>query len=209
MPTGCNSPKRLRFHVACIATRDQSCETFPVQTLVPTDSKPLAQGRFSQPFTDFLSSLESIRHAYYKLALICGESGSGKSQFLREISGRLELPRINLSLLLSQRLINQTRRQISLVAEASAIDVIDTHLASGLCLDNTELLFDSSLRLNPILFLQEASRNRLLVATWNGRFSNGELQFGSPDHPDHFCQRVAGFPVVTMDSGIFTVSLPT
>jgi hypothetical protein len=156
-----------------------------------------------------LSVLRATRDAYYKLTIICGPSATGKTQLLKDISIELGLPTINLSLLLSQRLMSQTRRQVPLIAEGVANDIIDDHIASGLCLDNTELLFDSSLRLNPILFLQEASRNRLLVATWNGRFSNGELQFGSPDHPDHFCQRVAGFPVVTMDSGIFTVSLPT
>jgi hypothetical protein len=159
--------------------------------------------------SQLLPVIRATRDAYYKLTIICGASGSGKTQVLKNISAELGLPTVNLSLLLSQKLMNQTRRQMSLIAEEAAIDIIDSHINSGLCLDNTELLFDSSLHLNPILFLQEASRNRLLVATWNGRFINGELQFGNPDHPDHFCQRVAGFPVVTMDSGGFTLSQPT
>jgi hypothetical protein len=61
----------------------------------------------------------------------------------------IALPLINLSLLLSQRLLSQSRRQRSLNAEDVAIEVIDEHLKSGLCLDDTEMPFDSMPRLNP------------------------------------------------------------
>jgi hypothetical protein len=45
---------------------------------------------------------------------------------------------------LSQRLPSQTRRQRTLKAKEVATEIIDEHLQSGLCLDDTELLFDST-----------------------------------------------------------------
>jgi hypothetical protein len=115
---------------------------------------------------------------------------------LNQVATQFQLPSINLSLLLSQRLLSQTRRQRPLKAEEVAIEVIDEHIHSGLCLDNTELLFDSTLRLNPLGFLQDISRNRLILASWNGDLTAGELRFGYTGHPDFFSQAVSGYPVI-------------
>ena len=61
-----------------------------------------------------------------------------------------------------------------------------------------ELLFDPALRLNPLSFLQDTSRNRLLVASWNGTLFEGDLRFGAEGHPDFFSHAVAGVPVITV-----------
>jgi hypothetical protein len=150
------------------------------------------------PFTQLLETIRATQGAYYKLTVIAGPSGSGKTRVLAQVAAQLQLPCINLSLLLSQRLLSQTRRQRALKAEEVALEIIDEHLQSGLCVDNTELLFDSTLRLNPLTFLQDLSRNRLIVATWNGALAAGELRFASAGHPDFFSQSVTGFPVVTV-----------
>jgi hypothetical protein len=116
---------------------------------------------------------------------------------LNQVAGELKLPVINFSLLLSERLLGLTRRQRPLQAEELAIELIDEHIQAGLCLDDTEILFDSTLHLNPLVFLQDISRNRLIIATWDGPLDAGELRFGSAGHPDFFSQAAVGFPVVT------------
>ncbi len=150
------------------------------------------------PFPQLLDTIRATQGAYYKLTLIAGSSGAGKTRLLSQIATDLQLPSINLNLLLSQRLLGQTRRQRALKAEEVAIEVIDEYLQSGLCLDDTELLFDSTLRLNPLTFLQDISRNRLIVATWNGPIAGGELRFAYAGHPDFFSQAVSGYPVVSI-----------
>jgi hypothetical protein len=145
----------------------------------------------------FLDTIRGTQGAYHKLTIIAGSAGSGKTRLLNRVATGLSLPIINLSLLLSQRLLGLTRPQRALKAEEAAIEVIDEHLQSGLCLDNTELLFDSALRLNPLTFLQDLSRNRLIIASWNGPLDGGELRFGHAGHPDFFSQAVTGCPVVT------------
>lgn len=143
-------------------------------------------------------TVRATQGAYHKLTIIAGPSGAGKTRLLNQLAAELQLPTINLSLLLSQRLLSQTRRQRALKAEEVATEVIDEHLQSGLCLDDTELLFDSTLRLNPLTLLQDISRNRLIVASWNGPIAGGELRFAYAGHPDFFSQAVSGYPVVSV-----------
>ncbi|MCX6917042.1 MAG: BREX-3 system P-loop-containing protein BrxF [Verrucomicrobia bacterium] len=143
-------------------------------------------------------TVRATRGAYHKLTIIAGPSGAGKTRLLGRVATDLQLPCINLSLLLSQRLLSQTRRQRALKAEEVATEVVDEHLQSGLCLDDTELLFDATLRLNPLTFLQDISRNRLIVASWNGPIAGGELRFAYAGHPDFFTQAVSGYPVVSV-----------
>ena len=160
-------------------------------------------------FPQLVNTIRATAGAYYKLTLLAGGTHCGKTHWLKQVATELGLPTVNLSLLLSQRLLNQNRRQRSLNAEAVATEVIDEHYKSGLCLDDTELLFDSTLRLNPLVFLREITRNRLVVATWNGGFTGGELRFGQPGHPDFFSQPVNGFPVVSVAEDKLLLHLTT
>lgn len=149
-------------------------------------------------FAQLLDTIRGTKGAYYKLTVLTGGANSGKTRLLRQVAAQLNLPIINLSLLLSQRLLSQNRRQRALNAEDVAIEVIDEHLKDGLCLDDTELLFDTTLRLNPLGFLQDVSRNRFIVTTWNGSIAGGELCYGHTGHPDYFCQPFNGYPVVAV-----------
>lgn len=156
-----------------------------------------------------LDTIRATSGAYYKLTILAGGAQSGKTHWLKQVATQLDLPIINLSLLLSLRLLNQNRRQRALNAEDVATEVIDENYQSGLCLDDTELLFDSTLKLNPLVFLREISRNRLIVATWNGVLSGGELRFGQTGHPDYFSQTVNGFPVVAVTEDKLQLHLTT
>jgi hypothetical protein len=149
-------------------------------------------------FPQLLDTIRATQGAYHKLIIIAGGARSGKTHLLKQVAAQLDLPLINLSLLFSQRLLSQNRRQRSLNAEKVAIEVVDEHIKSGLCLDDIELLFDSTLQMNPLVFLQDISRNRLIVATWNGVVTGGELRFGHTGHPDYFSQTVNGYHVVSV-----------
>jgi hypothetical protein len=148
--------------------------------------------------SQLLDTIRATSGAYYKLTILAGGARSGKTHLLKQVATQLDLPIVNLSLLLSQRLLSLTRHQRELRAQDVATDVIDEHYKTGLCLDDTELLFDTTLKLNPLVFLREIARNRLIVATWNGVLIGGELRFGQIGHLDYFSQTVNGFPVVSV-----------
>ncbi len=160
-------------------------------------------------FPQVLDTIRTTQAAYYKLTIIAGGAYSGKTHLLKQVAAQLDLPVINFSLLLSKRLLSQSRRQRLLNAQDIAIEIIDEHLKNGLCLDDTELLFDSTLRLNPLVFLQDISRNRYIVATWNGVVTGGELRYGYTGHPDYFSQPVNGYPVVAVAEDKFQLHLTT
>jgi len=156
-----------------------------------------------------LDTVRATTGAYYKLTILAGGARAGKTHWLKQVATQLGLPTINLSQLLSQRLLSLTRHQRELRAQDVATDVIDENLKSGLCLDDTELLFDSTLKLNPLVFLREITRNRLIVATWNGVVTGGQLRFGQTGHPDYFSQPVNGFPVVSVAEDNLQLHLTT
>ncbi len=145
--------------------------------------------------TELLDAVCSVQSAYHKLVILAGLRGAGKTRLLKQLADQLNLPVVNLSLKMSEKLLSLTRRQRSLKAEEIARDVIDEQNGLNACLDNTELLFDSTLRLNPLVFLQDISRNRLIVSSWNGTYDGKDLSFGYGGHPDFFRQPPSGYPV--------------
>jgi hypothetical protein len=150
------------------------------------------------PPPQLLDTIQSTKDAYHKLTIIVGGPGSGKTVVLNQVAKELGLPVINLSLHLSQRLLSKSRQQMALHAADMATDVVDEHYTTGLCIDNTELLFDRTLQLDPLAWLEDLSRNRLIVATWNGTLVGGELRFGNVGHPDHFSRIAKGYPIVSV-----------
>ena len=52
-------------------------------------------------------------------------------------------------------------------------------------LDNTEIHFNPVLQQDPLRLLQQVSRNRTIVAAWNGKFEGGALIYAEPDHPEY------------------------
>ena len=54
-----------------------------------------------------------------------------------------------------------------------------------LILDNLEILFDSSLQLDPLRLLQLVSRNQTVVASWSGMLNESLLTYAEPDHPEY------------------------
>jgi hypothetical protein len=68
-----------------------------------------------------------------------------------------------------------------------------------LVLDNLELLFDQDLMQDPLRLLQGLSRNRTLLASWNGTFSVGRLGYAEPGHPEYRAYDAPDALIVTMD----------
>jgi hypothetical protein len=52
-------------------------------------------------------------------------------------------------------------------------------------LDNIEILFDPSLKQDPLRLLQGLSRNKTIIAAWNGSFVNGYITYAKPDHSEY------------------------
>jgi hypothetical protein len=70
---------------------------------------------------------------------------------------------------------------------------------SPVVLDNLEILFDRELKQDPLRLLQGISRNRSVVASWNGIVDSGRLLYAEPGHPEYRCYEQVDTLIVNMD----------
>ena len=123
--------------------------------------------------------------SYYKLIIVVGISGSGKTTLLRRISEELHFPLLNLGLELSRRLLSLTNKQRKLMAAEIIEEILDEQDVPILLIDNTEVVFDPNLKLNPSGLLKNISRNRLLIWSWNGEQDGDQLIYSYAGHPEY------------------------
>ncbi|MCK4304890.1 MAG: BREX-3 system P-loop-containing protein BrxF [Candidatus Eisenbacteria sp.] len=121
---------------------------------------------------------------YHRLVLIVAPSGSGKTAALQDVATRTGAPLLNLNLELSRRMLDLTERQRALQLPRLLDEVVGRDDPVVL-LDNIEILFDVALEQDPLRLLQGISRNRTIVAAWNGTLRNGYLIYATPEHPEY------------------------
>ena len=142
-----------------------------------------------------LSWIDTARDLYHRLVLVVGPSGSGKTATLRAVAAHAGAPVLNLNLELSRRLLDLTARQ-RLLAVPRVLDDLIGRDRPLVLLDNTELLFDPTFEQDPLALLQRASRNRTIVAAWNGTLDNGYLSYAEPGHPEYWRYPQTGLVIV-------------
>jgi hypothetical protein len=139
-----------------------------------------------EPLADqIIQKIDEVVTLYHRLILVVAPSGGGKTRALREVSQRTGFPYLNLSLELSRQLLDMTERQRLMRVSRLLGDMVNAQAAQAVLLDNTEFLFDPALQQNPLLLLQNISRNKVVVAAWNGTLEKGHLTYASPDHPEY------------------------
>ena len=97
----------------------------------------------------------------------------------------LDIPLVNVNLELSRRMLELTERQRALQLPHILREIVSNGDNVMILLDNIEVLFDLTLQQDPLRLLQGLSRNRTVVAAWNGSVSNGSLTYATPDHPEY------------------------
>ena len=67
-------------------------------------------------------------------------------------------------------------------------------------LDNTEVLFEASLRQDPLRLLQGVARNATVVAAWTGAVKDGALRYAAPGHAEHRHYPAEGLLIVNVET---------
>jgi hypothetical protein len=140
--------------------------------------------KLSEMLLTLESTLPQLDRAYYRLALVVGKAGTGKTALLRELSMRTGHPLINVNLQISERLLDYTIAERPRLVPRFLGEIVKEANSRVVLLDNLELLFDATLSLNPLQMLQSISRNTTLVAAWSGTFSNRVLTYAEVGHPE-------------------------
>ena len=134
---------------------------------------------------EIINKVNQAHQLYHRLVLVVGPSGSGKTPLLQEVSKQTEFRYINLNLELSRALLELTERQRILRLPLLIDEIIGKTGDQVVLIDNIEILFEVSLKQDPLRLLQQISRNRTVVATWNGTIAGGYLTYAAPNHPEY------------------------
>jgi SAM-dependent methyltransferase len=151
----------------------------------------------AEPLADqVMRKIKQANELYHRLMLVVAPAGAGKTTALKEVQERIGAPLINVNLELSRRMLDLTERQRALQLPRLLREIIND--AEGVILfDNIEILFDVSLKQDPLRLLQGLSRNRTVVAAWNGFIDGGHMIYAVPDHPEYRRYMVRDFLVAS------------
>jgi hypothetical protein len=154
----------------------------------------------AEPLTEqIIHKFDEAAQLYYRLILVVAPSEMGKTKVFREIAKHREFGYTNINLELSQRLMSLTQRQRSLQVFRLLNEIVEKSGTQVVLLDNIELLFDPSLKQDPLRLLQGISRNRTVVASWNGSIEHDHLIYAQPDHPEYRRYPATGLLVIGVE----------
>jgi len=139
----------------------------------------------AEPLADqIMRKVNQAAELYHRLMLVIAPSGAGKTTALLEVRDRTGATLINVNLELSRLMLDLTQRQRALKLPRLLQEIVDKDTGNMTFLDNIELLFDVGLKQDPLRLLQGLSRNKTVVASWNGAIIDGFLTYAEPAHPE-------------------------
>ena len=140
----------------------------------------------AEPLADsVIKILGQAAELYHRLVMVVAPAGAGKTAALQDVHARTLAPLINVNLELSRRMLDLTERQRALQLRDLLTEIVEASEADVVLLDNIEVLFDISLKRDPLRLLQGLSRNRTIVAAWSGSIDGEHMVYATPDHPEY------------------------
>lgn len=130
--------------------------------------------------------VDEVRSLNSKLTLLISQPGSGKTALIAELANQRDMKVMNVGATLGSRLAALPQRQRALQTNAILRELADEY-ANGdlLLLDNVELLFDQTLKLDPLDLLKRHAHSRRVVAVWPGELVDGRLTYAQIGHPEY------------------------
>lgn len=130
--------------------------------------------------------VDEIGSLHSKLILLVGPPGSGKTALLAELADRRSLKVLNVGAALGKRLAAVPQRQRSLQTNVVMRELVEEYAGGDLLLlDKIELLFDRSLRLDPLDLVKRHAHARRVVAVWPGELLDDRLRYSEMGHPEY------------------------
>ena len=150
-----------------------------------------------EPLADqVIGQIKQAAELYHRLMLVVTPAGAGKTTTLKDVQERAGASLINVNLELSRRMLDLTERQRALRLPRLLMDIVNDAAGDVVLLDNIEILFDVSLKQDPLRLLQGLSRNKTVVAAWNGSIDSDHMTYAVPDHPEYRRYMVRDFLVI-------------
>jgi hypothetical protein len=132
--------------------------------------------------------------------MLVAPAGAGKTAVLQDVHERTAAPLVNVNLELSRRMLDLTERQRALQLPRLLAEIVAASAADVILLDNVEVLFDVSLKQEPLRLLQGLSRNKTVVTAWSGSIDGEHMLYATPDHPEYRRYPLRDFLVVNPEA---------
>ena len=140
---------------------------------------------FSEKMIELQNDLARARGEHFKLVWLVGGSSSERTDLSRALSEAEDGVFVALGKKLSGALLEVPIPLRTAAVEECFTECLATSRGQVTCIDNLEILFESSLKINPVSLIKGKSRHRLIVASWPGTHEHGHLVFAPSDHPAH------------------------
>lgn len=128
--------------------------------------------------------IEEINDLQSKLILLVGSSG--KTRLLRALARRLNAKPLNVGVTLGRRLAVTPVSDRGLSTNELLREITDGVSGDApLLLDNLEVLFEPSLKVNPLNVIKLLAHSRPVIAVWPGEIHNDRLIYTGMGHPEH------------------------
>ena len=153
-----------------------------------------------EPLADqIVAKIDKADELYSRLLLVVGPTGAGKTMALLDVRDRIGAPLFNVNLELSRRMLELTERQRALQLPRLLRKIVSAGDDDTILLDNIEVIFDVGLKQDPLKLLQGISRNKTIVAAWNGAIDGKSLTYAVPGHPEYRRYPLSGFLVASSE----------
>ena len=154
-----------------------------------------------EPLADrVIKRIGQVAELYHRLVMLVAPAGAGKTAALQDVHERTMAPLVNVNLELSRRMLDLTERQRALQLPRLLAEIVGASAADVVLLDNVEVLFDVSLKQDPLRLLQGLSRNKTVVAAWSGTIDGEHMVYATPDHPEYRRYPLGDFLVVNPEA---------
>jgi hypothetical protein len=174
----------------------------------------------AEPLADsVIRRIGQAAELYHRLVMLVAPAGAGKTAALQDVHERTAAPLVNDNLELSRRMLDLSERQRALQLPRLLAEIVSASITEVILLDNLEVLFEVSLKQDPLRLLQGLSRNKTVVAAWSGEMrseprglrtelkvandsslitqsSSLYLVYATPDHPEYRRYPLRDFLVV-------------
>ena len=141
--------------------------------------------QLTEKVTDLQADVARASSEHFRLVWLVGGAISERSALLRRLADAEDGAFVDVGKKLSSSLIEVPVSLRSASVEDCFAACLGESPSAVTCLDHLEILFEPSLRVNPVALIKGASRHAVLVVSWPGTVSTGHLFFGASDHPSY------------------------
>ena len=136
------------------------------------------------------------------LILVIGHPKTGKTDLLWKLSEFWNTDVINVGASLSQNLILISAKKRHIKAPLILDKIISQSVRNNiLLLDKIEILFDNTLKINPLQILKRYGKTHCVIAEWPGELIGNYLQYAT-GHSEYRKYEVSGFiPFILQEQG--------